>query len=174
MKTFLGFTVTKARALLVPVVLLAISGAAFAAAASGPFSGIDTLQRWLKGGFYVGTTATARSENKVTKMLATRCDHDFPSVGAATATGLGQLVSNPCTLTGAALNDPCSTSTPSTLLDTDDGGTSIVAANFSCFVSAANTVKVRFHPAPKMDGGDGVSFLDPLDAGFTVRVTSSQ
>lgn len=153
--------------------VLAFAGVALAAAATGAMT-VDTIQRWMKSGFYAGSAATADTNNKVTKMLSTRCDHDFGSVGAASAVGMGQLVSNPCTLTGAALNDPCLTSTPSTLLDTDDGGTSITAANFSCFVSAANTVKIRFHPAVKLDGGSGASFLDPLDAGFTVRVISNQ
>ncbi len=146
---------------------------ALGAASSGPIA-IDRIQRWLAGGFFAGSNATLRTENKVTNMLGTRCDWDAPAISdSAVATGFN-VTSGACTLTGAATGDPCFTSWPVSLILNDDAGTNISAATPTCFVSATNAVKIRLIPSAKQDGGAGPAGFDAQDAGYFVRVISSQ
>ena len=109
---------------------------------------------WFQSGLYVGPASVSPGNstlNKVTRILGGSETFDFAS---STITCLD---STGVTVTGAQLGDPCFAS-PNIAW----------AANqeFSCFVSAANTVKVRFCPAG--------TAADPASATYFTRVISSQ
>lgn len=112
--------------------LLLAAGAAFATAASGQFSGIDAMQRWLKGGVYIGSGATADTLNKITQSRGATATIDFAS------TSVGRVESSAITVTGAAAGDSCEVGANTTA--------GALKADFSCYVSAADQVKVRFIP----------------------------
>lgn len=106
----------------------------------------------MLGGYQTGTNATVSTAgNKVTRSLAGSAVIDFGSV-SITCTD-----SSAITITGAQTGDPCFVGAPTT-----------AAANstFTCFVSAADAVKVRHCPAG--------TAIDPASATYRVRVISSQ
>jgi len=94
---------------------------------------------------------TAINANRVTRLLAGSGTIDFASQTITCNTGT-------ITVTGARTGDPCFVGPPST------GG----AANsqFTCYVSASNTVTVKHCPAGTAS--------DPASATYNVRVISSQ
>lgn len=115
---------------------------------------MDGNVRWMKLGFWVmppsigGQTVAA---NKVTRMLGTSSVQDFASATITCVDSAG------ITLTGAQAGDPCFVGAPTT-----------IAANtsFTCYVSAADTVKIRYCPAG--------TAADPPSGTYFVRVISSQ
>lgn len=115
-----------------------------------------TVQRtpWaFLGTTYFGSAATASSTHAVVKALAGSRDYNFP------ATTNTCLDSPSITVTGVTLGDPCMVG-----VDQAPGEYDI-----SCYVSAADTVKVHFCPSPS-DGGPN----DPIDAGYRVRVITNR
>lgn len=113
---------------------------------------------WFRSGFYVGPASInppADDTNKVTRMLAGSITFDFASgtIVCEDSTGI--------TITGAQVGDPCFVGPPETLTA---GGTGL-HHNFTCYVSAANTVKVRACAAGTVD--------NPGSATFKVRVLSN-
>lgn len=131
------------------LVALVVSGVAFAAA--GTIGSIDQMARWMKGGQYVGSTAS--SGNFVSKSLGASLVFAFPADG-------GPQDSPAITVTGASIGDPC-------FVGAQPHVTAGIITQFGCFVSAADTVKI--HQAPGTSTTASIA-----DAGFYVRVISSQ
>lgn len=107
----------------------------------------------FRGGFWSGSVASRASGNRVTGMYESSATIDFASATTTCAD------STAITVTGAAVGDPCAVGY--------DGAT-VNAANssFSCYVSAADAVKVRHCAAGTAS--------DPTSATFRVRVISSR
>lgn len=112
---------------------LLLSVAAFAAAYNGPWAGIDTLPRFLKGGMFVGSVAPTDTKNKVTRILGATATVDFTSAYD------GVQFSSAITVTGAAVGDRCKVGMPA--------AAAALKANFECHVTAADEVKITFQPA---------------------------
>ncbi len=118
---------------------------------------VSTLRpTWFQKGIYIGDDSQnpriiSDTQNKITRALGGSIVFDF---GSATITCLD---STGITVPGAKLGDPCFAS-PNIAW----------AANqeFSCYVSAANTVIVRFCAAG--------TAADPASATYNVRVLSNQ
>lgn len=134
--------------------VLLVAGIAFAA--TEPIVELVSTIRptWFQSGLYVGPASVHpinETRNKITRILGSSEVFDFAS---STITCLD---STGVTVTGAQLGDPCFAS-PNIAW----------AANqeFSCYVSAANTVKVRFCPAG--------TAADPASATYFTRIISSQ
>lgn len=136
------------------VLSLVLLGSLVALAA--PNINIDGNVRWMRAGFWVlpqtigGQTVAA---NKVTRMLGASLVIDF---AAQTATCVD---SASITVTGALANDPCMVGAPV--------AAQVANASFTCIVTAADTVKVRFCPT-------SAGAIDPLSGTFLVRTVSSQ
>lgn len=105
----------------------------------------DGLPASFKG-LYVGPNAAVGSRvwdsttNKVTRILAGTATIDFAS------TRVGVVESSGITVTGAQANDECVVGVPA--------AAGALKARFECYVSAADTVKVKFTP---MDFSAGVT-----------------
>lgn len=126
-----------------------------ALAAGGAISGVAETAYWYKGGFFVGPRLTAATAgNRVTRMLAGSIAFDFASVTITCEDSTG------ITVTGAAVNDPCFVGPPTTISGAGTG----LHSSFTCYVSAADTVKVRHCAAGTAD--------NPASATYTVRVIS--
>jgi hypothetical protein len=145
MKRFL-----KQRAFIVTAVvaMALVSAVAFAQASN---VNVDFSPRGMMAGFFVGQQSMAASTHKVTKMLAGSITVDFAS---ATNTCVD---SSAITVTGAVAGDPCFVGAPTTI---------VANTHFSCYVSAADAVRVRYCPAG--------TAADPLSATYSVRVVSNQ
>jgi hypothetical protein len=127
--------------------LLLVGGSAFAV--------VSTIQRtpWVfLSNVYVGPTGDVTAGNKVTKLLGASSSIDFAGVTDTCEDSSG------ITLTGAAAGDVCAVGAPSTM----PSATSWI----TCYVSAANTVKVR-HCSHGASG-------NPAAQTYYVRVISSQ
>lgn len=130
------------------LVILAFGTVALAAFAPTRILNLYVLNKLLVGN---GTEA-----NAITKVLTASSTINF------TAAALGCADSSAITVTGAAVGDPCSVGVPATVGSTADAG---VQSTFSCYVSAADAVKVRFCT---------FSYEDPASSTYYVRVISSQ
>jgi hypothetical protein len=100
---------------------------------AGQVSNIDNTVRWMKGGFWAlpqTLAAQATSAMKVTRMLGASATVDFAS------TAIGKIESTGITVTGALVGDPCAVGVPA--------AAGALKAQYSCYVSAADTVKVVF------------------------------
>lgn len=147
---------------------LCIGAVATAAASSGPIA-IDYIQRWLKGGVYIGTGSTADSRNKITNSYSTFASYDFPA----------------CSTSGFAAITICDTTTPSFPLGTStagpvlgddckvtndhsiaDGGTS-KSVHYTCDILSPGLVAIIQHYAAT-DAG----VFDAPDSGFRITTTS--
>lgn len=100
-------------------------------------------------GMYIGPTSinpTGSTLNKMTRVLGASATVDFASAktGVSESTGI--------TVTGAQAGDPCFVGVPTAAGALD--------ADFGCYVSAADTVKVTFAPHDVNDGS-----LTTADAG---------
>ena len=121
------------------------------ALAQGNTVNMDFSPRGLVAGFYSGRAGLASSTHRVTNMLAGSITHDFAS---STITCLD---SSAITVTGAAVGDPCIVGPPAA---------PIANSSYSCYVSAADTVLVRFCPAG--------TAANPANVEYKVRVISNQ
>ncbi len=127
------------------------------ALAVGPYNK-DQIGRWIQGPLYVmppSLAAGVTTTNAVTRMLAGSESMNFGEVTITCADSTGH------TVTGAQIGDPCFVGVPA---DATDAG--YVNVTLSCYVSAANTVKVRACAA-----GTAVN-LSPLT--YTTRIISNQ
>lgn len=141
---------TLQKKLAVGLVLLVVLLTAGLALAQQQVVNIDFTPRAMQAGFYSGTSGMSASANRVTNVLAGSITHDFAS-GTITCADSASI-----TVTGAAVGDPCFVGLAAT-----PGN-----ANFTCYVSATNTVLVHFCPAG--------TAVDPASQVFRVRVISSQ
>lgn len=113
---------------------------------------------WFNKGIYVSPDSPASPNDtvhKVTRVLAGSATIDF-----ATATIVCRD-SSAITVIGAQVNDPCFVGMPATLTA---GGTGL-HESFTCYVSAADAVKVRACAAGTAD--------DPPSVVYEVRVISN-
>ena len=129
--------------------LLLLVGFAWAA----PMPIVDPIGRWVQGQLCIGSNkaTSCSTANQVTRWLGASSVIDFASSTITTVDSAG------ITVTGALAGDPCFVGPPSAI---------VANASFTCYVSAADTVKVRFTPAG--------TAADPLSGTFFVRVISSQ
>lgn len=114
---------------------------------------------WVTGGLYVGPKTknpTNSTTNKVTRMLGASATIDFAS------TTITCTDSPAITVVGAQTGDPCFVGPPTSITGAGTG----LNSSFTCYVSAADAVKVRHCAAGTAD--------DPASAVFLVRVISSQ
>jgi hypothetical protein len=130
---------------LIPIaVILALAGTAFAATQYSNLLNLKVFGKTLLG-------TTTETGNVITKSLGGSATIDFASrtITCEDSTGI--------TVTGAVAGDACFVGPPTT-----------AAANsaFTCYVSAADTVKVRHCPAGTAS--------DPASATYYVRVFSAQ
>lgn len=127
------------------------------ALAAGSITGVESGAQLFKSGFFVGPRSTAAvAGNRVTRTLAGSITFDFASVTITCEDSTG------ITVTGAAVNDPCFVGPPTTISGAGTG----LHSSFTCYVSAADTVKVRHCAAGTAD--------NPASATYTVRVISAQ
>lgn len=133
------------RGRLLLVAVLTIAATAFA------LNRFQTVVDFL-GGIRVGGASTiGTAANKVTRMLGGSETVDFGSVTITCQDSTGH------TVTGALVGDPCFVGAPASPQ---------ANSNFTCYVSAADTVKVR-HCA------HGTA-ADPASATYYTRVVSNQ
>lgn len=126
---------------LIGVVLLA--SVAFAAAAATRILNLHVLNSLLIG--------SSTSTDAITKSLSASATIDFSSVTTTCTDSSG------ITVTGAVAGDVCSVGAPAA---------ATANLNFTCYVSAADTVKVRACAAG--------TAADAASATYYVRVTSAQ
>lgn len=147
---------SKNKYLIAVALALATGSLAFAAAQS--ISGVEydnsPRPRLIKPGLFIGdeTNALKSTTNKIPYTLGASATIDFAS---ATITCRD---SSAITVTGAKVGDPCFVGIPATLTS---GGTGL-HESFTCYVSAADNVKVRACAAGTAD--------DPASVVFNVRV----
>jgi hypothetical protein len=141
--------------LAIALLALLCAGIAYAAAYTGTFAVVWRTPPYLKGGAFIGDTAAAETANRVTKMLAPAAQTvDIASTAATNCTD-----SSGITVAGAKTGDPCLVGQPSTPV----GGAGV----WSCYVSAADTVRLRFcNPT--------AAAIDPASAQFHFRIVSNQ
>jgi hypothetical protein len=134
-------------------VVLFAAAVGLAAAYSGTYyeGGAIAQPIYAKGGLFVGSPAATETTNRVTRALAACATIDFASQTTTCNT-------SPITIPGAAVNDPCFVGPPAS------GGAA--NSNFSCYVSAANTVQVKHCPAGTAS--------DPASAIYCARIISAQ
>lgn len=132
-------------------ILLAVATlATVVLAQSNGLINIDFAPRLTQGGLYIGNLGGAASTNRITQAFAGSVTHDFVSATITCADSAA------ITLTGAKVGDSCFVG-----LNAAPGN-----ANFTCYVSALNTVLVHFCPAG--------TAVDPASQVFNVRVFSAQ
>ena len=108
---------------------------------------------WNQGGIWVMPSslgAQITATNKVTRMLAGSETFDFANTTIVCEDSTG------VTVTGAQVGDTCHVGLPAA-----PGN-----GSFTCYVSAANTVKVHFCPAG--------TAVNPASQAYTTRLTSNQ
>lgn len=131
-----------------PIIAVLLGGVAIAL----PSNITRSLNLGVTTGLYLGPAANWSSTNVITKTWAANGDFDFASVSTTCEDSSG------ITATGASVGDTC-------FVGVDATGYSANGV-FTCYVSAANTVKVRHC---------GVGTADnPADAGYRVRGFSNQ
>lgn len=136
---------------------LVLTLATLAFGAAYTIGGIDETAHWFKSGFFVGPSSTvATTGNRVSRMLAGSITFDFASVTITCEDSTG------ITVTGAQTGDPCFVGPPTTISGAGTG----LHSSFTCYVSAADTVKVRHCAAGTAD--------NPASATYLVRVISNQ
>lgn len=139
------------------LLLLVLLTASIAWAAAATIGGIDETAHWFKAGIFVGPQSTvATAGNRVTRMLSGSATIDFASVTITCEDSSG------ITVTGAQTGDACFVGAPTTISGAGTG----LHSSFTCYVSAADTVKVRHCAAGTAD--------NPASATFYVRVISAQ
>lgn len=154
--------------LLILAVAVLAGAVVYGAAATPPWSGIDKLQRFMQGGFYVGTTATSSTTNKVTGSYAPALfNWDFPACTGSGWTGV-TLCNNHTPgipVPGARIGDYCGVTSDHGIAD---GGLPD-SAFFDCSVIDTALVVVREHYTAA-DAG----LYDAPDSGYSIRTFSQQ
>jgi hypothetical protein len=138
---------------------LVIAAVAVAAAEQRTDTTGSVFPMWITGGLYVGPKTknpTNSTTNKMTRLLGASATIDFAS------TTITCTDSSAITVTGAQTGDPCFVGAPTTISGAGTG----LNSSFTCYVSAADNVKVRHCAAGTAD--------DPASATYFVRIISSQ
>ncbi len=131
--------------------ILAVVAALLATVAVAAVGNVWLQPGLLKGGLFIGGPASATTSNMITRTLGASAVIDFaPSTIVCTD-------SSAITVTGALAGDPCFVGPPTAIADN---------SSFTCYVSAADAVKVRHCPAG--------TAADPSPATYFVRVISGQ
>jgi hypothetical protein len=143
----------------------ALAVVSVAIAAPFKFSGgaFDSVPRFMKAGFYAGSSSVASTTNQVTSMIACQCDEDFASIAGT------QTMRNPnaCTCTGVKMGDPCFAGVAQA--GAADGGSAWQPGiTINTIARSANTVEIYL--TNNIDAGT----FDPQDAGYLVRCISNQ
>lgn len=126
---------------LVVLAALCLSAVVWAAAEVRVDASGSAFPQWYKSGLYVGPASpnpTNDKLNKVTRLLAASAVIDF------TVISTGVQDSSAITVVGAQAGDTCTVGTSTTV--------GALLADFSCYVSAAGQVKVRFQPRSMQEG----------------------
>lgn len=116
---------------------------------------------WFNKGLYVGPDSpspTATTANKVTRLLSASGTVDFAS------TRDGRVESSAITVTGAQAGDSCTVG--------ENATAGALAADYSCYVSAANAVKIRFQPKAISSGVCTLDGGSPSQCDATVTAGS--
>lgn len=137
-----------------PLVLLLVLVLAGIASAATQFTRILNLQ--VAGKTLLGTTT--ETGNAITKALGTSATIDFAS------TSVGSVLSSAITVTGAAAGDTCVVGVPA--------AAAALSAEFTCYVTAANEVKVKFTPLSHQRGTQALSSGTP-STGTVANITAS-
>lgn len=149
---------TKTRILIAVAAVLGIAAVALGATERVERVG-SAFPIWLNKGIYIGPDVPSPANDKNNKV--TRALTGFSTIDFASAT-ITCRDSTAFSVPGAQVLDPCFVGMPATLTT---GGTGL-HETFSCYVSAADNVKVRACAAGTAD--------DPPSVTFAVRVISSQ
>lgn len=112
---------------------------------------MDFSPRGMQAGFFSGRSGLLSSSNRVTNMLSGSITHDFASQTITCADSAN------ITVTGAQVGDPCFVGPPAA---------PVANTQYTCYVSAADTVVVRFCPAG--------TAANPANVEYKVRVISNQ
>lgn len=136
------------------LVCLALVTVPIAAYATGN-TPIDFQDRWVKGGLWIGASATAA--NKLTRTLGASATINFAS------TVVGKVDSSAITVTGAKVGDPCSVGVPV--------AAGAQPAQFTCYVSAADAAKVTFQPMDAISGTIALVSASPSTNTVTLPAT---
>lgn len=131
--------------------VLAIATVAFAANVS-----IDIAPRWMKTGAWFGTSSTA--SHKITNSKGASATIDFTSAYE------GVQFSSAITVTGAVVGDVCEVG--------PTAAASALLADFKCYVTAADEVKVTFEPRSVTIGQVALVSGTPSTATATVTAAS--
>lgn len=126
---------------LVVLAALCLSAVVWAAAEVRVDASGSAFPQWYKSGLYVGPASpnpTNDKLNKVTRLLAASAVIDF------TVISTGVQDSSAITVVGAQAGDTCTVGTSTTV--------GALLADFSCYISAAGQVKVRFQPRSMQEG----------------------
>lgn len=110
---------------------------------------------WVQHGLFVGSASSQADANMITKSLGASATIDFASSAAA------PVDSNAITVTGAAAGDPCEVGVPT--------AAGALKAQYTCYVSATDAVKVKFKPVDVATGAATVN----ADAGVGVTVSAN-
>lgn len=142
-------------------VWLALSGLLIGGVVYAEYVTQTPVINWFKQGFYVGKSSaspTSSAGNKETGSFGTSSVIDVASVTGGTCVDTAVVLADAGTtvLTGAAVGDPCFVGTPAS---------PAANASFTCFVPAANALKLRACAGTTVDPASGTYFF---------RVVSSQ
>ena len=134
---------------LVGVVLFA-AALAFAAPTN---VNMDGTVRWMKLGFFTGTTAAGTASNKVTTVLGASSAYDAVSITSNCTESVN------IAMTGAKLGDVCAVGAPPAV-----GALSVAV---TCYVSSADNARIKVcNPT--------VGAIDPASGTYYLRVFSGQ
>jgi len=131
--------------------ILVVAVALFSTVAFAAIGNIWLQPGLMKGGLFIGSSAAVTSTNIVTRTLGASATIDFASSTIVCTD------SSAITVTGAIAGDPCFVGPPAAIANN---------SSFTCYVSAADMVKVRHCPAG--------TAADPDSATYFVRVISGQ
>lgn len=117
--------------------------------------------------FWIGPRSTWTTGNAMTKVLSASGTVDFA------ATSVGTIESSGITVTGATAGDPCSVGVPA--------AAGALASAYTCYVSAADTVKIKFTPqsfqrgsCTTADAGTGIGTCTATVTASSICVCQNQ
>lgn len=142
---------------IIVIALLVLATSAFAAT---QFTNILNLK--VKGKTLLGTGT--ETGNTITNSLGTSATIDFASATIGGSTLISDGGVSTVTVTGAVVGDVCEVDAPA--------AAAALKANFNCYVTAADTVTVRFTPEDRVRAQVALSSGTPSTATATVSAGS--
>lgn len=137
-----------------------IAGLAYAA---GPT--LHVVRQAFKGGISIGSgSVDDTASNRITKSLGTSATIDFAAATVGGSTTISDGGVSTVTVTGAVVGDVCEVDAPA--------AAAALKANFNCYVTAADTVTVRFTPEDRVRAQVALSSGSPSTATATVSAGS--